>query len=273
MNWVNGQVTDQIDVRDRGLQYGDGVFTTVRVHDATPVFLERHVDRIRRDCERLNIAAPDAELLRVEARRACTGVERGVMKIIVTRGVGGRGYRAPETATPTRIVQLFPWPTYAEDHRSIGARLRTCATRLGDNEALAGVKHLNRLEQVLARAEWSDAGKVDGVMLSRSGEVIETTTANLFVVHSAALATPGVTRCGVRGIMRDVILELAGKRGVPVTERPVSVEDLRRADEVFMTNCVIGIWPVRHIDAREYIDGPLTRALMRALAEFEPAYA
>lgn len=273
MNWVNGQATGLVDARDRGLHYGDGVFTTVRVHDAAPVFLERHVDRVRRDCERLNIAAPDAELLRTEARRACAGVERGVMKIIVTRGVGGRGYRAPDPATPTRIVQLFPWPAYAEDYRSIGARLRTCATRLGDNEALAGVKHLNRLEQVLARAEWSDAGTVDGVMLSSSGEVIETTTANLFVVHGAALATPALARCGVRGVMRDVILELAGKRSVQVMERPVSVEDLRRADEVFMTNCVIGIWPVRRVDAREYVDGPLTRVLMRALAEFEPAYA
>jgi 4-amino-4-deoxychorismate lyase len=273
VNWINGVRADTVDARDRGLHYGDGVFTTLRVHAGAPLLLERHLDRLARDCVQLGIAPPDRDVLRGEATRACVGAERAVLKIIVTRGVGGRGYRAPETPAPTRLVQRFPWPDYKEEYWTRGVRLRVCATRLGENEALAGAKHLNRLEQVLARAEWSDPHIAEGVTCNRSGEAIETTAGNLFAVHGSKVSTPSLARCGVRGVMRGVVIDLAQRLGLGVAERTLSVEELLRADEVFITNSVIGIWPVCVLEAASYVANTTARRLQHALAEYEPGYA
>jgi 4-amino-4-deoxychorismate lyase len=273
VNWVNGERRDSIDARDRGLQYGDGVFTTLRVHAGVPLLLGRHLDRIARDCSQLRIPVPDRATLRGEALRACEGSGRAVLKIIVTRGVGGRGYRAPEVVVPTRLLHMFPWPDYKEESWTSGVRLRLCATRLGEGEALAGAKHLNRLEQVLARSEWSDPEIADGVMCSRSGNVIETTAGNVFVVRGGEVSTPALVECGVRGVMRDVVTELARQAGLPVSERVLSVEELRQADEVFVTNSVIGVWPVSAFEATRYANNVTAQRLRRALTEYEPGYA
>ncbi len=273
MMWINGAATPTIDARDRGLQYGDGVFTTLRVHASKPVFLERHIARLTRDCERLRISPPDPRQLADEIRRACLRQPRAVLKVILTRGVSGRGYHPAANATPTRIVQRHAWPAYDARNGIDGVRLRLCATRLGENEALAGVKHLNRLEQVLARAEWTDPGIADGVMVSHAGKVIETTSANLFIVHGGTVMTPALGRCGVRGVMREVMRELTQHIGLVLAERTFHVEDLTRADELFITNSIIGVWPVNQFQETTYRVGKITRQLMEALARFEPAYA
>ena len=265
---VNGHAQDHIAVADRGLHYGDGLFETIAVNGGEPRLWERHWRRLSTGCQRLGIAQPDPEILWEETRRVCTGIDQGVFKIILTRGAGGRGYRPPQTGQATRIMATYPWPAYPEVNWQQGVAVRVCTTRLGRNPALAGTKHLNRLEQVLARSEWHDPHIAEGLMLDDHGHVIAGTMSNLFIVTAQGLRTPVLAACGVAGVMRSVIFDLAAELNIAWEEAPLRLEDLHRADEVFLTNALIGIWPVRRIEQRDYSVGSLTERLgerLRAL--------
>lgn len=263
---VNGAAHDEITVLDRGFQYGDGLFETIKVTQAAPEFWDRHMARLAAGCERLGIPAPDPALLRRESMQLCANAQNGVLKIIVTRGAGGRGYNPPAAPTPNRIVALFPAPDYPESLAADGIRLCVCETRLADQPRLAGLKHLNRLEQVLARAEWRDEGINEGLMFDIADSLIEGTMSNVFLVRDGALHTPDLLRCGVKGILRGVVLELAQNLGIEAHVRRIGHDALSGADEVFVTNSVIGIWPVRQIEDRSYRPGPVTTKLHNALA-------
>jgi len=263
---VNGQASDDISSLDRGLLYGDGVFETIAVQDGRPRFWLRHLARLAAGCTRLGIPSPRGTLLLEEAQGLIADVHRGVLKLIVTRGCGGRGYRPESTAHATRIVQLHPWPEYPGCCAHAGVRLRLCRLRLGHAPALAGIKHLNRLEQVLARAEWSDPDIMEGVLLDAEGRLVEGTMSNLFLARDGVLMTPALDRCGVAGVLRTVVLELAAGEAVPVQVRSLGLDELRGADEVFLTNSLIGIWPVNAFEDRAYPLGALTRRLQERLA-------
>ncbi|TPW18260.1 MAG: 4-amino-4-deoxychorismate lyase, partial [Halothiobacillaceae bacterium] len=252
---------------DRGLLYGDGLFETLRIINGQPIAWERHLTRLYGGCERLLIAPPDPPQLAEWARALCMGVGAGVLKIIVTRGVGGRGYRPPppSATTPTVILQRHPMPEYPPHFWEEGIGLRLCQTRLGQNSALAGLKHLNRLEQVLARAEWDDVAFPEGLMLDYAGNVIEGTMTNLFMVKGDILYTPKLDECGVAGIMRLRILEQAHAWSIPLYEDRLTLEQLAQADELFVTNSLVGIWPVNTFDQTCYGRGPLTSRLMAAI--------
>ena len=273
MMLINGAAAGELDARDRGLHYGDGVFTTLRVHRGEAVLWEQHAARLVTGCRHLSIAPPDSALLYSEAQRVCAGASRGVLKIIITRGSGGRGYRLPQPAHPTRIVTLHPWPDFPAAHWSEGVRVRVNAMRLGRNPALAGIKHLNRLEQVLARAEWDDPAIAEGLMLDEKDQVIEATAANVFVVRDGAVLTPTLHECGVAGVMRALIMELAQAVGLPVRECALSLDAARDAQEMFLTNSVIGVWPVRELDTISKSIGPTTRRIATLLEQSCPAYA
>lgn len=270
---INGQSTDQLDAQDRGLHYGDGLFTSARIHAGAPALWEQHWRRLREGCERLNIPAPPRAVLDDEVRRVCAGMERGVLKIIVTRGSGGRGYKAPEIPVPTRVIRAYPWPDYPPAWWSEGVVARVCSTRLGSAPALAGIKHLNRLEHVLARSEWNDVRIAEGLLLDEASHVIEGVSANVFAVRAGILCTPDLTRCGVRGVMRETILELARKQGIETCVAPLTRCDVEQADEIFFTNSVIGLWPVRQLNEKTYAVGPLTHHLATALGRTAPAYS
>jgi len=263
---VNGEAGEQIPVLDRGFQYGDGLFETIRVDGGAPEFWDRHMARLAFGCARLAIPAPDAALLRREAMRLCEGAGDGVLKIIVTRGIGGRGYNPAGAASPSRVVALHPAPDHPESFAREGVRLHLCETRLSDQPRLAGLKHLNRLEQVLARSEWSDAETAEGLMCDGADAAIEGTMSNLFLIHGGEIHTPDLARCGVAGIMRAVVLEMARGMGFSVKTRRVARAEVDEADEVFVTNSVIGIWPVRALGERKLRRGPITAELVEALA-------
>jgi len=265
---VNGEATGLISVRDRGLQYGDGLFETLAVRDGEPLEWPRHLRRLAHGCRRLRLALPEQALLLAEARRVCAGVERGVLKIMLSRGEGGRGYAAAAGAAPTRVVSLHPWPEYPADWYRRGVVLYGCRHRLALQPALAGVKHLNRLDQVLARMEWDDPSIAEGVMLDLQGRVIEGTMSNLFLVRGGALYTPALDEAGVAGITRERILELAQTLGLDCHITRLVLADLVRAEELFVCNSVIGIWPVGRLawaEAALPAPGPVTARLMRAL--------
>lgn len=263
---VNGRPGGSIDIADRGFNYGDGLFETLAVSDGRPLFLTEHLQRLRDGCERLLIPCPDAELLAAELRQCAAGRQSAVLKLVVSRGVGGRGYRQPETIVPTRVCSAHPWPVYPHDFQQQGAALRFCRQTLTAGPALAGIKHLNRLEQVLARAEWCGDDVQEGLMLDERGLVIEGTMSNLFVVRAGGLLTPALDRCGVAGIVRALLLRLAAREGLPLTVGAVSREAVLQADELFVCNSVIGIWPVVRLADRSWRPGPLTRRLQAGYA-------
>ena len=179
--WIDGVPAEALPATDRGLQYGDGLFETLALRAGRIVLLKQHLDRLQEGCERLGMAMPDRELLRRELSAAASDQSDAVLKLMLTRGSGGRGYRPPSEAKPRRILFLHPWPSYPAAWGEQGIRLHLCRTRLAHQPQLAGIKHLNRLEQVLARAEWDEAdGFQEGLMLDLDGAVVEGTMSNVF---------------------------------------------------------------------------------------------
>jgi 4-amino-4-deoxychorismate lyase len=263
---INGEPGDCISVRDRGFQYGDGLFETLAVVDGEPLLWERHLRRLFHGAARLGIGAPAEELLRDEAERVCRGAARAVLKIVVTRGASGRGYApAPDTA-PTRAVCLSPWPDYPSRHRTHGVAVRFCRTMISRNGTFAGLKHLNRLEQVQARGEL-DADHAEGLMRDELGHVIEGTMTNLFVVRANELLTADLSHSGVEGVMRALVIERAAALTPACRVTTLDRDAVLNADEVFLTNSLIGLWPVRRLEAREFSVGPVTRRIQEAIRD------
>jgi 4-amino-4-deoxychorismate lyase len=263
---VNGEPGDVIPVSDRGLLYGDGVFETIAIRGGRLQYWPRHLHRLHTGCARLGLQPFASALLAEEAESIINDTEHGVLKLIVTRGSGGRGYRVPESAGPTRIMQLHPWPDYPAACSQEGVRTRLCEIRLGRNPALAGIKHLNRLEQVLARQEWNDADIREGLLTDTDGNLVEGTMSNVFIVSDGVLMTPDLFQCGVAGIMRTLVLELAEQQGLDPCIAPVGQETLMQADEVFLTNSLIGIWPVIALGETTWMKGGITTQLQELLS-------
>jgi len=263
--WVNGRLATKIDVSDRGLQYGDGLFETMRIRDGGIALLEHHLDRLLMGCRRLRIAAPPRTILRGEIRRAAANRPDAIAKLIVTRGIGQRGYRIPEPCRPTRILSVSAYAAIA----AAPARIRLCRTRMAVNPQFAGLKTLNRLESVIARSEWRDARIGEGLLLDGDGHVVCGTMTNVFVGRNGRYVTPKLDRCGVAGVMRRWILEAAHSAGVKLIEARVSVDALLAADEVFLSNAVIGIWSVGVIvNANKLIKLPVRGAADALHARF-----
>ncbi len=263
---VNGIAADTISVRDRGFQYGDGLFETIAVSRGTPLLWEQHMRRLAAGAARLAMQPPDIARLRAEVAKLDHDPDRGVLKIVLTRGISGRGYRPEAAASTTRVLALLPWPDYPSTWAEEGVAARLCQTRLGAQPRLAGLKHLNRLEQVLARAEWGDEF-AEGLMRDESGNIIEGTMTNIFLVRDGVLRTPDLTQCGVEGIMRGVVLERADDLGIGHRIGPVTVAQLGQADEIFLTNSLIGLWPVRRLENRSYSIGETTRKIQQAIRD------
>ena len=259
---IDGQAppdaTRAVAAQDRGLQYGDGLFETALLTSGRVRFLGEHLQRLTDGCDRLGIAAPDPGVLVAEIEAMTTGHSEGVVKIVVTRGAAGRGYRPTPGATPTRLAMLYPLPDHGSD---AGVRVRWCDTRLSRNPRLAGMKHLNRLEQVLAQAEWDDPTIGEGLMLDTEGELVCATAANLFLVRDGVLVTHDLRFCGVRGVMRAHVLRQARALGIPVSEEPVWPRDLESASELFVTNAVRGLRPIVQLDSRRWTAGPVLEKL------------
>lgn len=264
---VNGQETTDVDVNDRGFNYGDGLFETIAVRGGQPLLWRRHMVRLGEGCERLGIAAPDGAVLDKEARQLCDGVDQAVLKIIVTRGVGGRGYSPAGCGRPTRVTAVYPWPQYPPRFFDDGVALRLCRTRLATGGALTGLKHLNRLEQVLARGEWDDPAVPEGLMLDGEDHIVEGTMTNVFMVFDGVLTTPALDRAGVAGVMRGLVLDTAQRAGIACSIRDISLQELSAAEEVFVCNSVIGVWPVISVDRRVFSPGPVTRRIAESVYE------
>jgi 4-amino-4-deoxychorismate lyase len=253
---VDGEISDRISAADRGLQYGDGLFETIAVFGGLPRFWQGHMDRLSLGCEQLGLPVTPQSVLLRELKTVSAGHSKCVVKMIITRGISGRGYAPGNSAGTHRIVSSHAWPGAEGNQATLGIRVRMCSLRLGIQPALAGLKHLNRLEQVMARAEWEDPAIDEGILLDREDHVICAVSSNIFLVHSGRLLTPRLDRCGVRGVMRGAILSAFRER---CEQRRLLLDMLPEADEVFICNSVRGVLPVTRIDHWEYDVGPVTR--------------
>jgi len=267
MVWVNGRADAALSPVERGLHYGDGLFETIACCEGRPRFLELHLERLRGGCARLGIQFPAPEELRHEILSLAAGPKRAIVKLLLTRGPAvARGYQTSGAERPTRLALRYHWgeedPRLAAD----GVHVRTAALRLAENPALAGLKHLNRLEQVLARREWSDGGIAEALMFSGGGRLISGVMSNVFLVENGRLRTPRLDRCGVAGVMRQVVLREAARAGIAAAEAVLEGADLARTHELFLTSAVIGLRPIRSVDERSCEVGAVTRELQRRLA-------
>ncbi len=262
---INGEAATEISVTDRGLLYGDGLFETIAVVAGQAPLWSYHMQRLGAGCRSLGISPPDESLLFKEVGSLIKGLDRGVIKIIITRGCGGRGYRPSAEPQPNRIITLHPWPDYPAAWFKEGVVLRLCNIRLGSNSALAGIKHLNRLEQVLARREWSDPNIYEGLMLDGDERVIEATQSNVFLLQDGLIVTPDLSDSGVAGIARRLVIESAKALNIPLTINAVTLQQLRDADALFLTNAITGILPVKLFEERKYDPSLIPRKLIQRL--------
>lgn len=263
---VNGEARATVPWSDRGLAYGDGVFETLLVADGAPIWWDAHLARLQRGCAALGIAPPSPGLLAREAALLTAGTARAVLKLMVTRGAGARGYACAPDVESMRVLSLHEAPTADAGAARDGIAVRWCELALALQPRLAGFKHLNRLEQVLARREWSDPAIAEGLLCDTRGHVTCATAANLFVVSGGRLVTPPLDQCGIAGICRGWLLDETQVE-VATLER----ECVQRADELFLTSSLRGILPIARLDGRQWKPGPMTRRLQHALWRAVPA--
>ncbi|WP_462319786.1 aminotransferase class IV [Halochromatium sp.] len=274
---------------DRGLAYGDGLFETIAIRSGRPCCWLDHLDRLALGAARLRLPLPSPAQLKAEASQLAAAVDIGTLKILLTRGPSVRGYRPPSQPKPTRILLVDALPEdqagphgdgpvghsvdssaelsvehsigppvgnqvdHTVDLRSEqGICARLCDIRLGINPQLAGLKHLNRLEQVLARAEWSEPSIDEGLMLDADGTLVCGTMSNLFLVTAAGLQTPLIDRCGVAGTARARMINAAREAGLRAQELRLTVDDLLKAQGAFLTNALIGVWPIRSFEGHDF---------------------
>lgn len=257
---ISGCPENRIDPRDRGLAYGDGLFETMRWHDGRIPLLDRHLERLGHGAQRLALALPEFGDIEDRVGPALDGVSDAVVKLVVTRGVGQRGYASPASPQPTAFLQVDSFARRRPlDPR--GLALQWCETRLAVQPLLAGIKHLNRLEQVLARAEWSAPDIDEGLMCDPSGHVVCAVSNNVFAVLDGRVVTPAVDLAGVAGVARAVLME-----ALDVTVRQVSRAEFASATEIFVCNAVHGAWPVIRLGDRALEPGPMVRSASAALA-------
>lgn len=244
---VNGQVQNNLSLTDRALHYGDGVFETIRVRDGKPALWHQHLARLTHSCDRLEIPLAADQLEREVALLLSNSPDDGILKIIVSRGSGGRGYMPPESPSPTRILQFHPLPAGYDSKASHGIRAMVCNHPISSNSALAGIKHLNRLDQVMASLELRN-GADEGLMCDESGHLIEGIKSNVFMITQGRIITPDLISSGVAGIMRAVVIDLLRQMKMQLEVRTIVLPELRSVNEVFVCNSVIGIWPVTCIE-------------------------
>jgi len=243
--FINGSEQSNLDVADRGLQYGDGIFETIAYKNGQLQLWDEHMQRMQDSAERLSLAITDESYWLDEIKKFNLSGD-AVIKLTLTRGISGRGYAYANNDATSRITAVYNWPDYAENN-SEGITACLCETPISVNSVLAGIKHLNRLDNVLARNEWSDAHIAEGFMLDHNQHVIEGTMSNVFCVLDDEIYTPSLQSSGVAGVMRQHIMKLAEISTIPVNVIDISEQNFLHMDSIFITNSLIGIWPITKI--------------------------
>lgn len=260
---VNGVLAEQISVSDRAFQYGDGCFTTMLTCGGHIQQWPFHQERVQACLDALGIPLSNWPDILVWLANAALPDEQAGLKLHISRGQGGRGYSPAKVSDPTVTIQSFAFPAHYAQWQTDGIELGLCQQRLGLNPLLAGHKHTNRLEQILMKAEMDRAGWQDGLCCDLNDHIIETTMANIFWVKDDILCTPDLSLAGVAGVARRCVMDAAQESGMTLAVGQYSLAELWDADEVFITNAILGVAPVRQIQQHCYSIGKYTRRFQK----------
>jgi len=275
---INGSFDQAISPFDRGFAYGDGIFRTIVMRDGIPDSWPHHYQKLVADCAVIGIVCPSAELLMDDLHQLFSTDQIAVAKIVITRGEGERGYAPPVITTPMRVITKSAMPHYAMKNYVEGVHLHVCEIRIAHQPKLAGIKHLNRLENVMARMEWRDDTIFDGLLLDQQGNVIECTMSNIFARFDGKLITPDLSQCGVAGITSQRIIGLAkspnlrnsqgliSTLGLSVEVAQLPLSRLLQADEVIICNSLYGAFQVGRIGAKTWPHQMLASTIRNLLA-------
>jgi len=263
--WVNGQRCSTIAVNDRGLSYGDGLFTTILVANGQCCLLEKHLSRLQQGIKLLAIAQIDFNQLIGQLVSLGEQLEQGLIKVIITRGAGVRGYSSVGCDSPSVIVSTGDLPANYRQLRVKGICVGVSTVALGLNPVTAGLKHLNRIEQVLVRQQIDQHNWQDAIVLDCQGFIVESNLANLFWVDQGILYTPSLDFAGVDGVMRARVLEQAKDLELEVKCDRYRLSSIIGASEIFITNSLMQLVPIVGIEEYKYAIGPITKALSKLL--------
>ncbi len=269
---INGDFNQTISPLDRGFAYGDGVFRTFRVKGGAPTDWHLHYQKLVADCAAIGIVCPSADVFIEDIEKLFIDdvIDNitSVAKIIITRGEGERGYVTPAIISPLRVIIKSPLPHYHQHYFIEGVELTVCETKLNAQKQLAGVKHLNRIDNVMARMEWRDDVIFDGIMLDHNEQVIECTMCNIFARFNDTLVTPSLKHCGVSGVTRQRILALSTSLDLTVKESSFTLEELYTANEVIICNSLFGALQINKVLAHGWSSQPLAQTL-RTLMKYD----
>lgn len=270
-NWSNDEgAVDPAIIGDRGFQYGDGLFETIAIRNGKPRLWQYHMDRLAKGCERLAIKMPAQDYLISGISKALRlsnfSDDPGVAKIIVSAGHRDRGYARSSVDAPSVFFGTFAATLPSMEWYRDGIEIRICKTRLASNSALAGLKTLNRLEQVLARSEIYSTDVFEGLTMDSDDNIICGTMSNLFVVNGGDVSTPSLASCGVEGVMRRHLIETLIQQGISTDIRTIGMADMNNSDEIFISNSQFGVLPVRRCAERQWPVGKNTKRVMAILA-------
>ena len=258
---INGQPGDMVSIHDRGLSYGDGIFETILCEGGKPILLAGHIQRLINGSNRLKLPVQEQATVLSEIREVAKQ-DDCIIKIIITRGARPRGYAYDkDDNTSTRIISKSPILSIPSEYYSQGISLTRCQYTMPSNHNLAGIKHLNRLDQVLARSEVLPDYQ-EGLMLDDEGSVIEGTMSNVFIEKNNTWFTPMLDRSGVKGVMRQWIMRNSFHAEIECEEKKIGLSDIEDADAMFVCNSVVGIWPVRHFDNSKFDISESVKCLM-----------
>ena len=241
---INGKEQSNISIFNRNFQYGDGLFETCVVKNNQILFWEKHLSRLDIGCRKLKIKNIEEEIWLKDIKKALslTSKKNCVLKLILSRGNSQRGYSYPDDILPVRVV-------IASEMKNVQAKesfsLEYASSGYHSNPNLAGIKHCNRIEQILAR---SSLKRDEAIMLDENQNIISVTQGNIYFIFGQSLVTPKLDRCGVIGSRRSLILELAESIELNVEEGNVSMNDAKKADEAFISNSIMGIKSVNSIE-------------------------
>lgn len=260
---VNGLAKDALSIVDRGLLYGDGVFETILCEAGRPILLAGHTQRLENGCKRLGLARQDLSVILSDIREVAQQ-DDCVVKVIITRGVRKRGYAFDEEDnTSTRIVYRDDLPSIPIEYYREGIQLTKCEYLLPENAPLAGIKHLNRLDQVMARSEWGQQFQ-EGVMLASDGRVVEGTMTNIFFESDQTWVTPKLETSGILGVMRQWLMRNSFHAEIECVEKDFQLSELKNAQSIFICNSVVGIWPVTQFEGKTY---PISQAVSKMMQQ------
>ena len=257
---INGQEQSNISIYNRNFQYGDGLFETCVVKDSRILFWDKHLFRLDAGCERLKIKNLDESIWLKDVKKALslTSTNNCVVKLMLSRGNSQRGYSYPDDILPVRIIIVSELRN-VQSKKSFS--LHYAESGYHSNPILAGIKHCNRIEQILARASLK---RDEAIMLDENQNIISVTQGNIYFIFGQRLVTPKLDRCGVIGSRRSLILDLAESLEMNVEQVNISINEAKKADEVFISNSIIGIQSVSSIEDCQFPKSSITEQINNA---------